>query len=94
MNTDDLDAMKYDRRMRFRRGWVKDSEVNDYLEGLPDVASKAGEAEPAREPEAAPPPPPEPVAAAAPVAPPEPAPVETPGVAAFGALPDDPTSIG
>ena len=41
MNLEDEQKLKFDRRLRNRRGWVSDQEVRGYEEGLPDVADKA-----------------------------------------------------
>ena len=40
MNLEDEQKLKFDRRLRKRRGWVSDQEVRGYEEGLPDVADK------------------------------------------------------
>ena len=40
MNLEDEQKLKFDRRLRNRRGWVSDQEVRGYEEGLPDVADK------------------------------------------------------
>ena len=41
MNLEDEQKLKFDRRLRNRRGGVSDQEVRGYEEGLPDVADKA-----------------------------------------------------
>ena len=41
MNLEDEQKLKFDRRLRNRRGWVKDEDVQAYEQALPDVSEKA-----------------------------------------------------
>lgn len=41
MNRDSVTRLRLDRRLLFRRGWIKPEERERELEALPDVSSKA-----------------------------------------------------
>ena len=41
MNLEDEQKLKFDRRLRNRRCWVKDEDVQAYEQALPDVSEKA-----------------------------------------------------
>jgi len=41
MNTESMDALRYDRRLARRRGWISAQDLKQVEEGLPDVANKA-----------------------------------------------------
>jgi hypothetical protein len=47
MNRDSMKALRFDRRMLRRRGWITPEELEQQLTSLPDVADKvkAGEEE-------------------------------------------------
>lgn len=77
---DSMKTLQFDRRMRKRRGWVKNAEYDSHLSDLPDVADK-GEVVSDSPVEQAP--------AAAP------APASTaPASTGFGAPPSEPPSSG
>ena len=40
MNLDDVEQLKYDRRLERRRGWLAPGEIESHLESLPDAAHK------------------------------------------------------
>ena len=40
MNKESVERLRFDRRLRHRVGWVQDSDMDDYLAALPDVAEK------------------------------------------------------
>jgi hypothetical protein len=48
MNRDSMKALRFDRRMLQRRGWISQEELEQQLSSLPDAADKvkAGEDEP------------------------------------------------
>jgi hypothetical protein len=62
MDREATDALRHDRRLAHRRGWISDKDAQAAAEALPDAASKAmtlGEASDAKdEPESAAPAPP------------------------------------
>ena len=41
MNLEDEQKLKFDRRLRNRRGWVKEADAQAYEQALPDVSDKA-----------------------------------------------------
>jgi hypothetical protein len=43
MNVDDVQKLKFDRRMERRRGWLAPGELEAYLETLPDAEGKIHE---------------------------------------------------
>lgn len=45
MNLEDERRLKFDRRLRSRRGWVTEDEVRSYEESLPDASDKIVEEE-------------------------------------------------
>lgn len=54
MNLEDERRLKFDRRLRNRRGWVTDDEARAHEESLPDASHKisSGEDQPETKPEA------------------------------------------
>ncbi len=40
MERGSLEKLKFDKRLRTRRGWVADQEIEDHLESLPDLSDK------------------------------------------------------
>jgi hypothetical protein len=40
MDRDSVARLRFDRRLQRRSGWVEPSEVESYLESLPDVSTK------------------------------------------------------
>lgn len=41
MDRESMDALKHDRRLARRRGWIEDKDAKQADDGLPDVAAKA-----------------------------------------------------
>jgi len=49
MNLEDERRLKFDVRLRGRRGWVGEDELKSYEESLPDASSKIASADSGRE---------------------------------------------
>jgi len=92
MNLDDMDKLKFDRRMEHRRGWLEPGEHEAHLEGLQDATDKIHDGSEDPAPEAAAPAAATPTATPAPPAPAAEAPAAPSLGSAPGGGPGDPTT--